>query len=58
MKKKIYESPVVKVTRVALEQNVAQVVISGKVALDPWIEEPVPIGENPDSEGGDFYVFY
>ena len=58
MKKKIYQTPVVRITRMSIEQNIAQVVISGKVVLDPWIEEPVPVGEDPASDGGDFYIFY
>ena len=58
MKKAIYKPPVVSITRVTIEQNIAQVVVSGKVALDPWIEDPVPVGEDPASDGGDFYIFY
>ena len=58
MKKEIYEPPVVRVTKVDLEQCIAHVVISGKVILDPWIEDPIPVGEEPESDGGDFYIFY
>ena len=58
MKREIYKPPTVKIIRVVMEQNIAQVNISVKLALEPWEEELVPVGEDPDTEGGDFYVFY
>ena len=57
MEKKVYEPPALRIARVDMEQSIAQVVISGKIVLDAWEEGPV-IGENPETEGGDFYVFY
>ena len=58
MKRDIYKPPKVGIIRVVMEPNIAQVNVSVCVALDPWLEDPVPVGENPDSEGGDFYVSY
>ena len=58
MKKKIYEPPAVNITRVDVEQNIAMVALSGKVVLDPWPDDDIVVGGNPDTEGGEFYVFY
>ena len=58
MGKKIYEPPTVRIIRVVMEQSIAQVNLSIQLVLDPWEEEPIPVGEDPDTEGGDFYVFY
>ena len=58
MKKEKYEPPKVNIIRVVMESSIAQVNVSVYVGVDPWIEEPVPVGEDPESDGGDFYVFY
>ena len=58
MKKKIYEPAKVGVILVIMERNIAQVNMSVRVVLDPWEEEPIPVGEDPETEGGDFYIFY
>ena len=56
--KEIYELPKVKVIRVVMEKNIAQVPVSVHIAVDPWVEDPIPVGDDPETEGGDFYVFY
>ena len=57
--KMIYHTPVVYVTGVDMEQSIAQgAPVSVRVMLDPWEEDPNPVGQNPEVEGGDFYIFY
>ena len=56
--KKVYQAPVLDVTVVTMEQSIAQVPISAQVSLESWEEDPIPAGEVPAADGGDFYVFY
>jgi hypothetical protein len=58
-KKKNYYRPVVNVTKVVIEQGIAQVAatsIQGKAVN--WEEVDTPVGATPEEEGGDFYIFY
>ena len=51
-----YESPVLKVTRVALETGIAKAPVSIGVQLHDW-EDGGELGDNP-GDGGDIYLIY
>ena len=58
MKKKIYEQPVVKVTRVGMEESVAQMVrVSCAVYLEQDWQEWGELGADSSTEGGDIYLY-
>ena len=54
--KKNYNSPAVKLTRVILEENIAQAPVSIGAVLHDW-EDGGELGDNP-GEGGDIYLIY
>ena len=55
--KKIYETPTVKITRVIMENSIAQTVpISAAVYLQDW-EEGGVLGVDTPVEGGDIHVY-
>ena len=57
MKRKIYESPTVEITKVIMEKSVAQVRISAAVYLEQDWEEGGILGVDTPVEGGDIYVY-
>ena len=58
MKKKIYESPVVKITRMNMEKSIADLVrVSAAVYIEQDWEEGGVIGTDTSVEGGDIYLY-
>jgi len=57
-KKKTYVPPTVKVSKVVLEEGIAQMVaVSAKITEVNWIDDGETVGSNPAIEGGDILLF-
>ena len=56
-KEMVYKPPVVVIHRVAMEKNIAQVAISAHITVDDWEDEGTVIGTEPDTQGGDIYLY-
>ena len=55
--KMIYHPPLADVTKVDTEQGIAVATsITGKTVN--WEEVSTPVGDTPETDGGDFYIFY
>ena len=57
--KKIYVPPVVKVTKVVLEEGIAKVPMSSNVFIEhDWVEVGTPVGNDPSTDGGDIIFMF